>query len=180
MRGPILIPHPTSRRGVPRGRPSLTFTPAPSPHPYPLSSRMRGPILRPSTFAFPHVGASLVGLPFPDIHGPGNPSPHPYPLSSRMRGPILAPHPTSRRGVPRGAPSLSPSLRHSRVEPTPVNTKGREPILIPHPTSRRSVPRGRPSLTFTPSPSPHPSHSPRGCGDPSVVLPPSPPSVFPA
>ena len=49
--GPILIPHPTSRRGVPRGRPSLTFTPAPSPHPYPLSSRMRGPICRPSPLA---------------------------------------------------------------------------------------------------------------------------------
>ena len=148
-RGPILVPHPTSRRGVPRGRPSLTFTPSPSPHPYPLSSRMRRPIPVPTRRACPredggrnpsspptqpHVGASLVA-PFPDIHTLTIPSPSS--LSSRMRGPILVPHPISRRGSPRGPPSLTFTPAPS-PHPYPLSSRMRGPIPVP---TRRACPR---------------------------------------
>ena len=136
------LPHPTSRRGVPRGRPPATFTPIPSPHMsfrakrsgveesrcprnprtpsfIVLASRScpredggRGPILAPTQ---PHVGASLVGA------LPRHSHPYPPPTCHSERSEAESRN-LAALAIPTPPPSLSPCR-----DPAPVKTGGGDP-----------------------------------------------------
>ena len=107
---------------------------------------MRGPICRPSALAFP---PSFPRRACPREDGGRNPSPPPPRCPSRMRGPILVPHPISRRGSPRGPPSLTFTPAPS-PHPYPLSSRMRGPIPVP---TRRACPRenggGNPSSSPT-------------------------------
>ncbi|QVL57568.1 MAG: hypothetical protein KFB93_00385 [Simkaniaceae bacterium] len=156
-----------------------TFTPIPSPSPYPSSTPFPSPYptSTPSSTPFPS--------PFPSSTPSSTPFPSPFPSSTPSSTPFPSPFPSSTPSstpFPSPFPSSTPSSTPF-PSPFPSSTPSSTPFPSPYPTSTPSstpFPSPFPSSTpsSTPFPSPYPTSTPSSTPFPSP-FPSSTPSSTP-